>query len=133
MGYTFKRQFGEFRTSATVVGKYIHLQDKESNTFSQNAKTDYFTQGIKLHARYQGYHLGAGAFFGKRIFAVMNDGFKVQHHAMEFNKTYMCGIGKHFEWGSLHLKYVYQEAEEIPLHNKGVEVQNIIVQAEYRF
>ncbi len=132
-GYTFKRHFGELKTSATLLGKYIHLQDKESNNFSKNAKTDYFTPGIKLHAHYKGYHFGAGAFFGKRIFAVMDDGFKVQHHAMEFKETYMCGLGKHFEWGSVHLKYVYQKASEIPIYNDKVKVENIILQLGYHF
>jgi len=39
-----------------------------------------------MHAYYHDYHMGVGAFFGKRVFAVMNDGFKVQHHAMEFKR-----------------------------------------------
>jgi hypothetical protein len=131
--YTFKKQFGEVKTSATILGKYIHLQDKGSNDFSKNAKENYFTPGVKLHTDYKGYHFGMGAFFGKRIFAVMNNGFKVQHHAMEFKETYMCGIGKHFERGDVHLKYVYQKASEIPIHNDNVKVQNIILQIGYHF
>jgi len=131
--YTFKRDYPSLNTSLTLVQKYIHLQNKESNNFSKNAKTNYFTTGIKLHTHYQSYHFGAGAFFGKRIFAVMNNGFKVQHHAMEFNKTYMCSIGKHFKWGGVHLKYVHQEATEVPINNKGVTVENLIVQVGYRF
>ena len=61
------------------------------------------------------------------------NGFKVQHHAMEFKETYMCGIGKHFERGDVHLKYVYQKASEIPIHNDNVKVQNIILQIGYHF
>ena len=132
-GYTIKKQYQEFKTSLTLIEKYIHLEDKESNNFSKNAKTDYFTTGIKLHAHYQGYQLGVGTFLGKRIFAVMNNGFKVQHHAMEFDKTYMCGIGKAFKWGGVHLKYVYQEATEVPIHNEGVTVQNLMMQVGYKF
>ena len=131
--YTFKKSFDKLKTSLSIVGKYIHLQDKDSNNFSKNAKSDYFTPGIKLHARYDDYHFGAGAFFGKRIFAVMNDGFKVQHHAMEFSQTYMCGIGKKFNNTDIKLKYVYQKATEIPIHNKNVKVQNIILQVAYKF
>jgi len=36
--YKFKKAFGDFKTSAIVLGKYIHLQDRESNPFSANAK-----------------------------------------------------------------------------------------------
>ena len=131
--YTFKKTFGELFTSATLLGKYIHLQDKNSNAFSANAKEDYFTPGLKVHVHYGDYHMGAGAFFGKRVFAVMNDGFRVQHHAMEFDETYMVGAGKHFGDVDLTLKYVYQEATEIPINNDNVKVENIILQFAYRF
>lgn len=133
MKYTFKKQFGGAMASATILGKYIHLQDKNSNNFSKNAKENYFTPGVKIHAHHHGYHVGAGAFFGKRVFAVMNDGFKVQHHAMEFNKTYMAGVGKHFEDMYFHLKYVYQEATEIPINNDNVKVNNIVLEWGYHF
>ncbi len=133
VSYTFKKQFSKLKISATFEGKYIHLQNKESNDFSKNAKTDYFTSGVKFHTHYKGYHLGAGAFWGKRVFAVMDSGFKVQHHAMEFNKTYMLGIGRHFQWGNIQFKYIYQEASEIPIDNNGVEVNNIILQLGYHF
>ena len=131
--YTFKKAFAAFKTKMTLLGKYIHLQDKESNGFSKNAEEDYFTPGIKIHAHYNAYHMGAGVFFGKRVFAVMNNGFKVQHHAMEFDKTYMIGFGKHFGDMDLSVKYVYQEATEIPIHNTNVEMQNIMLQLGYRF
>ncbi len=131
--YKFKKEFGEIHTSATLLGKYIYLQDKESNAFSKNAKQDYFTPGVKLHAHYHDYHLGLGAFFGKRVFAVMHDGFKVQHHAMEFNETYMFGFGKHFDEMDLNLKYVYQKATELPINNDNVKVQNIGLVLRYRF
>jgi len=131
--YKFKKAFGDIKTSATVLGKYIHLQDRESNPFSANAKEDYFTPGVKLHAHYHDYHMAVGAFFGKRIFAVMHDGFKVQHHAMEFKETYMVGFGKHFGDVDLNLKYVYQKASEIPINNDNVKVQNVGLVLRYRF
>lgn len=131
--YKFKKAFGEIHTSVTLLSKYIHLQDKQSNAFSVNAKEDYFTPGVKLHAHYHDYHMAAGAFFGKRVFAVMNDGFKVQHHAMEFEETYMFGFGKHFGDMDLNLKYVYQKATEIPINNDNVKVQNIGLVLRYHF
>ena len=131
--YKFKKAFGDVKTSAIVLGKYIHLQDRESNPFSANAKENYFTPGVKLHAHYHDYHMAVGAFFGKRVFAVMHDGFKVQHHAMEFNETYMVGFGKHFGDVDLNLKYVYQNASEIPINNDNVKVQNVGLVLRYRF
>ncbi len=131
--YTFKKTFAEIKTFTTVFGKYIHLQNKNSSRFSANARNNYFTPGIKLHAHYHDYHMGAGAFFGKRAFAVMHDGFKVQHHAMEFNETYMLDVGKYFGDVGVSLKYIYQVAEELPIHNDNVKVKNLILQVAYRF
>ena len=133
MKYKFKKEFGEIHTSATILGKYIYLQDRKSNGFSRNAKKSYFTPGVKLHAHYDEYHMAVGVFFGKRVFAVMNDGFKVQHHAMEFNESYMFGFGKHFGDVDLNVKYAYQRATELPIDNHNVKVQNIGLVLRYRF
>jgi len=132
--YSLISDFSNFKVKTTFIGKYIHLKDKDSNKFSQNAKDDYFTAGIKLHSHYKGYHLGAGAFFGDRLFAVMNEGFKVQHHAMEFKESYMVGVG-HSLGDNLtaHLRYGYHKAKEIPINNDNVKIQNISFDILYKF
>jgi len=131
--YTFKTSLNIFKIKTSLIGKYIHLQDKDSNPFSINAKDNYFTGGLKVHTHYNSYHIGAGAFFGKRVFAVMQDGFRIQHHAMEFNETYMMILGKHFKSADVNLKYVYQNATEIPVKNENVHVRNIIMELAYHF
>ncbi|MEA3467046.1 MAG: hypothetical protein U9R57_02345 [Thermodesulfobacteriota bacterium] len=131
--YTLRKKFNNVLTKATVIGKYLHLENKNSNNFSRNADDDYFTAGLKLHAKYNKFHLGAGAFWGKRIFAVMNDGFRVQHHAMEFNKTYMFGMSRQFGKADLKLRYIYQEATEVPIQNDNVTLSIIILQLRYEF
>ncbi len=131
--YTFIKKYNSVLTKATVMGKYIHLANKNTNNFSKNAENDYFTAGLKMHVKYKKFHLGAGAFLGKRIFAVMDDGFRVQHHAMEFNKTYMFGIGSRFGKADLKLRYIYQEAIEVPIQNENVTLSNIILQFGYCF
>ena len=133
LSYGYKKEYGAWEFHGKVMGKYIHLQDRESNNFSKNAKEDYTTVGLKLHVHYEDYHFGVATFVGERIFAVMQDGFKVQHHAMEFNKTYKCGIGKHFNWGDIKLQYIYQEATEIPINNQDVKVDNVVLQVGYKF
>ena len=128
--YGFKKE----GVKTTFIGKYIHLKDKNSNNFSKNAKKDYFTAGVKLHGHYNGYHLGAGAYVGKRIFAVMKDGFKVQHHAMEFKETYMVGVGHDLGENLVaHLRYVYQKAKEVPMNIDNVKVDNLSFDVVYKF
>jgi len=131
--YTYSHHFEGVATQMTLIGKYIHLQDRKSNPFSKNAKENYFTPGIICHIHYHSYRAGIGAFLGKRIFAVMDNGFKIQHHAMEFHKTYMAGIGKKLSNIDMQLRYVYQEATEIPIMNHHVTVQNLQLQLGYHF
>jgi len=118
----------------TALGKYIHLANKNSNHFSTQAKTDYFTTGLKVHTHYKGYHLGAGIFVGKRIFAVMKEGFRVQHHAMEFKSSYMCGIGHKITDDIVaHLRYTHHEAKEIPMQHDNVKVDALTFDMVYSF
>ncbi len=87
----------------------------------------------KLHTHYNDWHFGAAAFFGRRAFAVMNDGFKLQHHAMEFDRTYAVGVGKNIGNAVVRLQYIYQRATELPIQNANVEVRNIRLLLNYKF
>ncbi len=128
--YSFKKQ----GVKTTLIGKYIHLKDKNSNDFSRKAKADYFTGGLKFHTHYNGFNLGAGAYFGERIFAVMKEGFKVQHHAMEFKESYMLGVGHSLGENMVaHLRYGYHKAKEISINNDNVKVENISLDMVYTF
>jgi hypothetical protein len=123
----------QMHTKVMLIAKYIHLQDKESNNFSKNAKDHYLSPGVKLHMHRYGYHFGGAIFFGKRVFAIMNNGLSVQHHAMEFDQTAMFGVSKDIGRVRIKLKYVYQQAEEIPIHNDNVKVANIALSLRYSF
>ena len=129
----YKTKFDEVRVKFTAIAHAIKLSDYENNSFSKNADESYFTTGLKAHAHYKSYHLGAAAYFGKRIFAVMDDGFKVQHHAMEFDRTYALGVGKSFSDFTLRVQGIYQRATEIPMKNENVELINLRVIANYKF
>jgi len=129
-----KYNFNKQKVKTTLVGKYIHIKNKNSNNFSKKAKSDYLTGGVKFHTHYKGFHLGAGAYFGKRIFAVMKEGFKIQHHAMEFKESYMMGVGHSFSKNmTVHLRYGYHKAKEIPINNDNVNVKNLSLDIVYKF
>jgi hypothetical protein len=133
IAYHHTFNLGTFKIKSTIIAKYINLNNKNSNPFSKNAKDHYLTSGIKLHALYKKYHFGVGGFVGKRVFGIMNNGFVLQHHAMEFNKTLFAGVGKKFGDIDITLKYIYQRATELPIHNKNVKVDNISVMMKYSF
>jgi len=129
-----KFYFYDISLNGLLIGKYIHLSDKNSNNFSKKAKSNYFTLGMKLHTHYMGYHIGAAAYVGDRIFAIMNDGLVVQHHAMEFKQSYLLSLGHTITDNvSAHLRYVHHEAKEVPIDNDNVKVDNITFNILYKF
>ena len=116
-----------------LLAKYIKLNDKDSNAYSQNAQHHYFTTGIKLNLGYQDYCFGANTFFGKRAFAVMQNGFKVQHHAQEFSNSYGLSIGKKMGKTNLKLKYTHLKGEELPMKNPNVKTDAVTLELKYHF
>jgi len=130
----YKTKFDQVRVKFSSVTKYIYVEDGNlSSSFTKNADENYFTTGIQAHAHYKSYHLGATAYFGKRAFAIMQDGFKIQHHAMEFDRTYAIGAGKTFGDFILRAQYIYQRAEELPMSNEDVDVSTIRFITNYKF
>jgi hypothetical protein len=131
--FGFRKKFSNFNLLGVFITKYIYLKDKDSNNFSSLAKKNYLTSGIKLHLHYNNYHIGIGTYIGKRVFAVMDNGLKVQHHSMEFKNSYMLSLGREFKRFSLYLRYATHKAKEIPIRNDGVEVENISLEFGWKF
>jgi len=131
--FDYKFKLDNFKFKISSLTKYITIDEKSINSFTKNADKDYLTSGVFLHGHYSGFHMGMAAYYGKRIFAIMDDGFKIQHHAMEFDRTYAIGVGKDLEDFVLRLQYIYQRAEEIPMRNENVEVSNVRVVLNYKF
>ncbi len=129
----YKLKLNTIGIKFTSITKYLLLNDKNKNAFTKNAKESYLTSGIKVHAHYNSYHMGIGAYFGKRAFAVMNDGCKIQHHAMEFDRTYAVGIGKNISNFVLRYQYIYQRATELPIKNKNVTINISRFTLNYKF
>ncbi|MCK5697282.1 MAG: hypothetical protein KAI02_03915 [Gammaproteobacteria bacterium] len=129
----YKIKINDIKFNLSSMIKYIDIDEENQNSFLKNADNSYLTSGIKLHSHYKTYHFGAGAYFGKRAFAVMNDGFKVQHHAMEFNSTYAIGVGKNIGDFVVRLQYIDQRATEMPLNNKDVKIKVFRLIANYKF
>jgi hypothetical protein len=129
----FKTKIKDVKVKLSSITKYINIDEKNINSFTMNAQDNYVTTGIKLHSHYKTYHLGAGAYFGKRAFAIMGDGFKIQHHSMEFDRTYAIGFGKDIAGFVLCFQYIYQRATELPAQNNNVKISTVRLIANYRF
>lgn len=125
-------KIGNTKLKATVLAKSIQIDgDKYANyTFKDK---DYFTTGVKLGANHNGFVAGVGAFFGKRMFTVMDDGNKVQHHAMEQDKTYMLSVGKKFKNFDIIAKYSFQNGKELPEKQDNVDTKVTSLLLNYKF
>ncbi len=129
----FKTKIDAIKIKFSSITKYISLDEKNLNSFTKNSQKDYLTTALKVHAHYKTYHLGGAAYLGKRTFAVMKEGFKIQHHAMEFDRTYALGIGKTISDFVLRFQYIYQRATELPIKNENVKISNLRFIANYKF
>lgn len=133
----YKTKFNKVKVKFSSVTKYITVDLDEESTasvnYAQNANSKYTTTAIEAHAHYNTYHLGGAIYFGKRAFAIMQDGFKVQHHAMEFDRTYAIGAGKTFGPFVVRAQYIYQRATELPMSNEDVGVSTARLITNYKF
>ena len=129
----YKMKVNDVKLKLTSITKYIKIDEKNTNSLTKNAKDAYLASGINIGAKYKNYTAGAGAYFGKRTFAIMNEGFKVQHHAMEFDRTYAVGFGVDMSGLVLRAQYVYQRATELAQLNENVEVDIVRFIINYKF
>lgn len=133
LNFHFKTEIDKLKIKLSSLSKYISIDEESENSLTKNAKESYLTTGIKVHSHYKSYHVGGGAYFGKRAFAIMNDGFKTQHHAMEFDRTYVIGVGKTISNIVIRIQYIYQRATELPSSNEDVKVKNLRLVINYKF
>jgi hypothetical protein len=123
----------------TVGTKVIRI---DGDTYNPNSPTpqqynfydkSYNTQFIKLGLNYQGYVMGTGAFLGKNLFTVLDDGTKVQHHAREIKKAYMFSLGKKFKNFDIIAKYSFKDSNELPENRNNVDVKVTSIMFNYKF
>lgn len=64
---------------------------------------------------------------------VLEYGVRVQHHAMEQDKTYMVNFGKKFKNFDLIAKYSYQNGIELPANQEDVDTKVVSLNFTYKF
>lgn len=127
-----KFQFKGLKVGTKLMTKYIDIDGEKYGSY-RFKDTDYFTTGVQIGANYNNYVAGVGALFGKRMFAVLQDGHRVQHHAMEQDKTYMFSLGKKFQNFDIIARYVYQNGNELPEKQNDVDTKVSSLRLTYKF
>jgi len=125
-------KISEIQAKVTFGAKFMNIiGDKYANYVFKDK--EYQTNFIAVNGTYQGFFGGVGAMFGKRIFVVLDDGNKVQHHAMEQDKTYMFSFGKSFTNFDLAMQYNYQNGKELPENRDDVNTKVTSLMLKYKF
>jgi hypothetical protein len=106
--------------------------DKYGNYTFKDKSYQTTTLSIKCNNT-NGMRANFSAIFGKRMFGVLADGQKVQHHAGEFSKTYALGVGKRFGQFDLGINYSVSNFDELPEQRKDVDMKVTSFVLNYKF
>lgn len=125
-------KINDTKLKATIIVKNIAIDGNKYSNYTFKDK-DYLTTGLKLNLNHKGFVAGIATFIGKRAFTVLNDGNKVQHHAMQQDKTYMISLGKKFDKFDIIAKYSFQNGKELPENQDNVDTKVTSLMLKYKF
>lgn len=132
--FTFikKFRFENINFQAQTGIKYIDINGEKYQNYilEDNYYMSYF---LNLNANYNGFILGLGVINGDRLFSVQEDGLKVEHHALEQNKTYLISLGKKFQNIDVITKYIYSNLKELPENRDDVSSNFFTLGLNYKF
>lgn len=132
--FTFikKFRFENINFQAQTGIKYIDINGEKYQNYilEDNYYMSYF---LNLNANYNGFILGLGVINGDRLFSVQEDGLKVEHHALEQNKTYLVSLGKKFQNIDVITKYIYSNSKELPENRDDVSSKFFTFGLNYKF
>lgn len=125
-------KFNEINFMGQTGIKYIDINGSKYGNYilKDNYYASYF---LNLNANYNGFIFGLGFMDGDRLFAVQDDGLKVEHHALEQSKTYMISLGKKFKDIDLISRYIYSKSDELPENRDNVRSKFVSIGFNYKF
>ena len=127
-----KFKFNDINFMGQTGVKYIDINGSKYGNYSlkDNYYTSYF---FNLNANYNRFIFGLGFMNGDRLFAVQEDGLKVEHHGLEQSKNYMVSLGKKFKDIDIISKYIYSNSDELPENRNDVKSQFVSLGLTYKF
>lgn len=127
-----KFKFNDINFMGQTGVKYIDINGSKYGNYSlkDNYYTSYF---FNLNANYNSFIFGLGFMNGDRLFAVQEDGLKVEHHGLEQSKNYMVSLGKKFKDIDIISKYIYSNSDELPENRNDVKSQFVSLGLTYKF
>jgi len=129
-----KFKFGKFK----FISKSIFIDNYTNTIFNpkskiENAKDKYQLFGLMFSKQYKSYFGSIGGFLGNRLFAIMNNGYIVQHHSMEVGNSFAVAFGKKFRNLKVTLKYNQHTSKSLPINNENIKFKMTTLSARYFF
>ena len=112
--------------------KYINIDGNKYGNYTFT-DTNYTSFLLGLTAKYENNLFSATYMKGDRIFSVLGDGVRVQHHAMKQNDTYILSLVKKYKNLQFGLNYSYQIGTELPEKQNDVKTKVTSFQVKYKF
>lgn len=132
LNFIKKVDFDSVKASFISGIKIININGSKYGSYKFK-KDDYKALNVGMNLKYNNMYLNANAIFGNRAFSVLNDGIKVQHHAMEQESLYAVKIGKKFKEFDLFAAYNFQKGKELPEQQNNVKTEVYSVGLSYKF
>ena len=82
---------------------------------------------------YNRYFSGINFLKSDRLFTVLEDGLKVEHHAMKQKESFVFNIGKKFKNIDIYTRYIYSKGKELPENKDNVSSDFILLGFNYKF
>ena len=133
-----KIKTGDFKNSLKAIIKSTYIDGYKNSQFNPKAKLEnaddhYLIVGLFLATRYKSYFGKVGGFVGDRLFTVMNNGYMVQHHPMEFGNSLLLAFGKDFGKIRVGLKYNQHTSISLPTNNQNIKFKMGTLTLRYNF
>jgi hypothetical protein len=132
LSFVKKIRFNDINFMGQIGIKYIDINGQNYGNYilKDNYYTSYF---LNLNANYNGFIFGLRFMNGDRLFAVQEEGLKVEHHALEQSKTYMISLGKKFNDIDIISRYIYSKSDELPENRDNVSSKFVLIGINYKF
>ncbi len=118
--------------TAQLGSKYININGQKYGNYNIEDK-EYLLFLLGINMSYNGYFSGINFLKGDRLFTVLEDGLKVEHHAMKQKESFVFNIGKKFKNIDIYTRYVYSKGKELPENKDNVSSDFISLGFNYKF
>lgn len=132
LNFAKRFDYEEYSLVLNTGVKYIKINGNQYGNYSFQDK-NFQVLDLSLKANYKNNFLTFKTLVGDRLFSVLNDGIKVQHHAMMQESFYTVKIEKKLKKLDIFASWNYQKGKELPENQDNVKTKTYTLGLNYKF